>query len=61
MQGCYVHGLFADAAFRTAWLAWAGADSTGFDHDVRVEQTLDALADHLAAHVDLDALLALSG
>jgi len=61
VAGCYVHGLFAGDAFRHAYLAGlkARADSgIGYDHEI--ETTLDALADHLAAHLDLDRILAIA-
>jgi adenosylcobyric acid synthase len=56
VAGAYVHGLFADDAQRAAWLQTLGAPST-IAYEALVEQTLDQLADHLAAHIDLDALL----
>ena len=60
VRGCYLHGLFGADGFRRAYLAGLGAEATGFDHGASVERTLDALADHLAACLDLDALLALA-
>ncbi len=54
--GAYVHGLFADDRQRAAWLASFGAAS-GLAYDEKVERTLDALADHLAKHLDCDAML----
>jgi adenosylcobyric acid synthase len=60
VKGAYVHGLFAERAYRDAWLGWAGAPSSGLDYEAQVDETLDALAAHLARHVDLDRLLALS-
>ncbi len=57
--GSYVHGLFADDRQRAAWLArFNGRANVGYD--ALVEQTLDALAGHLAAHLDLDRLLKLA-
>ena len=58
--GTYVHGFFAATGQRTAWLNRLGASSAGLDHGAQIESTLDALADHLEAHMDLDRLLALA-
>jgi len=52
--GTYVHGLFADDGQRGAWLARFSAGTTNIAYDSSVDRTLDALATHLAAHVDLD-------
>jgi adenosylcobyric acid synthase len=58
--GTYIHGLFADDHQRAAWLARLSAGTTGVAYDDLVEQTLDRLAAHLAAHLDLDRLLKLA-
>ncbi len=58
--GTYIHGLFADDRQRSAWLARLGAGPTRIAYDALVEQTLDALAAHLADHLDLDRLLTLA-
>lgn len=58
--GTYVHGLFADDAQRAAWLARLGGGSGGLAYEALVEDILDRFADHLAAHVDCDALLAIA-
>jgi adenosylcobyric acid synthase len=58
--GTYIHGLFADDRQRSAWLGRFGAGATNIAYDALVEQTLDALATHLAAHLDLDRLLKLA-
>ncbi|PPQ37454.1 adenosylcobyric acid synthase (glutamine-hydrolysing) [Rhodoblastus acidophilus] len=60
VRAAYVHGLFAADAFRAEFLDWIGADSAGLNYEAEIERILDELADHLAAHVDLDALLALA-
>ena len=60
VRGCYIHGLFAHESFRAALLGWIGAEASDFAYEAEVERVLDALADHLARHVDLDALLALA-
>ena len=57
--GTYVHGLFADDRQRAAWLARFGG-TANISYDSSVENTLDALAAHLAAHLDLDRLLKLA-
>jgi adenosylcobyric acid synthase len=58
--GTYVHGLFADDRQRAAWLQRFTGGPTQINYDGLVEKTLDALAAHLAAHLDLDALLKLA-
>ncbi|NVK47747.1 MAG: cobyric acid synthase [Rhodobacteraceae bacterium] len=60
VMGCYLHGLFTADAFRAAYLARFGAVETGMNFDATVEQTLDALADHIEAHLDLDRIYALA-
>jgi adenosylcobyric acid synthase len=60
IQGTYVHGLFADDAQRAGWLEWLGSKAGGARYDLEVERVLDALAAHLANHVDLDRLLSLA-
>lgn len=57
VAGTYVHGLFGRAAQRRAWLAAAG---DGPDHAASVDAALDAIADALERHLDLDALLAVA-
>ena len=58
--GTYVHGLFGDDRQRSAWLVRWGAGPSRLSHDALVEATLDRLAAHLAAHVDIDRLLSLA-
>ena len=58
VAGCYLHGLFASDKFRHAFLARLGAAPSDLAYEPTVERTLDALADHLQQHLDLDALLA---
>jgi len=57
VSGCYLHGIFASDAFRSAYLAALGAPSSVLFED-QVEETLDALAAHIESYFDLDALLA---
>ena len=58
VAGCYLHGLFASDAFRRAFLSRLGAAPSGLAYEAMVDATLDKLADHLEASLDLDALLA---
>lgn len=60
IMGSYLHGAFASDDFRRAFLARLGAAPSRLDYDAGVEQALDALADHLEAHLDVDGLLALA-
>jgi adenosylcobyric acid synthase len=58
--GTYIHALFADDRQRAAWLARLGTAPGNLSYDAMIEETLDALAAHLAAHLDLDRLLTLA-
>ena len=60
VSGCYVHGLFADDRQRAALLARFGAASDGSVYEDGQEAALDAIAAHMEAHVDLDALIAIA-
>jgi adenosylcobyric acid synthase len=61
VAGSYVHGLFASDAYRAQWLAGLRAGrSAGISYDAQVEATLDRLAEHIGAAVDLDRLLGLA-
>ena len=60
VMGTYIHGLFADDRQRTAWLARFGAGASSVAYEAQVDETLDRLAAHLAACIDLDRLLSLA-
>ncbi len=60
IMGSYLHGAFASDGFRRAFLARLGAAPSRLDYDAEVEQALDALADHVEAHLDVGGLLALA-
>ncbi|HIP24279.1 MAG TPA: cobyric acid synthase [Rhodobacteraceae bacterium] len=57
IAGTYLHGLFSADAFRAAWLEAQGAEASALTYSAAVEGALDALAAHIEAHIDLDALL----
>jgi adenosylcobyric acid synthase len=59
IEGTYLHGLFASDAFRAAWLSGLGVAPSGLGYAAGVEAALDALAEHLEAHLDVTGLLAL--
>ncbi len=60
IRGSYLHGIFSSDAFRASYLAGLGvASEIAYEDDV--ENVLDALADHLEQHLDLELLLSLAG
>ncbi len=60
VSGSYLHGMFQDDAFRAAFLAEFGEPASSFAYSETLERTLDALADHMEAHLDVKGLLALA-
>ncbi len=60
ITGTYLHGLFVSDSFRAQFLEGLGIASSGVIHAVLVEQTLDALADHVEAHIDVAGLFSLA-
>ena len=58
--GTYGHGLFADNRQRAAWIKRLGGQGASADYEGGIEETLDALAAHLEAHTDIDALIAIA-
>jgi adenosylcobyric acid synthase len=60
VSGCYVHGLFASSAQRSALLARLGGKGSGLSYDDSLEAALDAVAAHLEKHLDLGRLLTLA-
>jgi adenosylcobyric acid synthase len=60
VAGTYLHGFFADDAQRRAWIERLGGTPSRHSHDADIQSTLDALAAHLEAHIDVDRLLRLA-
>jgi adenosylcobyric acid synthase len=61
IKGCYLHGLFAADDFRHSYLSQFGLTDPQDNFDANVDLTLDALADHMEAHMDIDQLITLAG
>ncbi|MDE2391559.1 MAG: cobyric acid synthase CobQ, partial [Rhodospirillales bacterium] len=59
VMGSYLHGLFHEDAFRTAFLASLGAEVAARAHGAEIEAALDGLAAHLEIHLDVDGLFSL--
>ncbi len=57
VMAAYVHGLFSADGFRAAFLKTLGGSGATYAYETGVDETLDALADHLEEHLDLDAML----
>ncbi|MGB8813243.1 MAG: cobyric acid synthase [Paracoccaceae bacterium] len=60
IMGSYLHGMFSNDTFRAAFLRQLGASASGLHYGAGVEDTLDALAAHLEAHLDVAGLLGLA-
>ena len=60
VYGSYLHGLFTSDDFRRAFLAQIGVAASNESCGARVEGTLDALAEHIEKHLDVEGLLALA-
>ncbi len=60
IMGSYLHGMFASDTFRSAFLRYLGAETSTLAYTDAIETTLDALAAHIEAHVDVAGLLALA-
>jgi adenosylcobyric acid synthase len=60
IHGTYLHGMFTSDAFRKAFLAQLDISATAQPYRARIESTIDALAAHIEAHLDVDGLFALA-
>ncbi|MBT3765133.1 MAG: cobyric acid synthase [Rhodospirillaceae bacterium] len=58
IMGCYIHGLFAEDEFRSAFLNRLRPGSgSGLNYEAEVERALESLADSLENALDIDALI----
>jgi adenosylcobyric acid synthase len=60
IAGTYLHGFFSGDAQRATWLSRLGAPASKLTYEALIEETLDALAAHLNAYLDVDALFELA-
>jgi adenosylcobyric acid synthase len=61
VMGTYLHGIFADDAFRHDFLnRLRKRQASGVAYEAQVDRVLDELADHLQRHVDLERILDLA-
>ena len=56
VTGVYLHGLFADTVFRTAFLGSLGVQSSSADQATALDKTLDILAEHVEGNLEIDKI-----
>jgi len=61
IQGCYVHGLFTEDAYRARFLASFRTGRTGVEYGRIVDETLNELADHIGKNLDINAIADTAG
>jgi adenosylcobyric acid synthase len=60
VAGTYIHGLFALAEQRSAWLAQLGVMGAGVNHRTSIDTALDEIASELERHLDVEGLIAVA-
>ena len=60
VAGCYLHGLFTSDAFRKRYLARLGIEAQADGYWTGVDAALDAVAQAMETHLDIDGLLAVA-
>ena len=60
VSGTYLHGLFVDDGFRTAFLKQFDVSASSRSYSATLETTLDQLAEHMETHLDIDKLLGIA-
>jgi adenosylcobyric acid synthase len=60
VQGSYLHGLFTSDAFRRAFLGRLEISVSGEPYGAKVDSALNALAEHIETHLDVEGLIALA-
>ncbi|WP_062228106.1 cobyric acid synthase [Aureimonas frigidaquae] len=61
VTGTYLHGIFANDAWRHRFLAKLGLNGPRHDYRAEIDAALDGLADALEQSLDIDALTTLAG
>jgi adenosylcobyric acid synthase len=57
VAGTHLHGIFDNDAFRTAWFKKIHYNYKGYSYSDYREKTLQTFVNHVATHVDCDAIL----
>lgn len=60
IAGSYIHGMFSNDGFRSAFLQGLGATASAHQYGATVEAVLNELATHIETHLDVDGLLQLA-
>ena len=60
IAGSYIHGMFSNDGFRSAFLQGLGATASAHQYGATVEAVLNELAAHIETHLDVDGLLQLA-
>lgn len=57
VMGSYLHGLFANDIFRSAYLKSMDISASSFNYEAEIDNTLEDLALHLEKHLSVDKLI----
>ena len=57
VMGSYLHGLFANDIFRSAYLKSMEISASSFNYEAEIDNTLEDLALHLEKHLSVDKLI----
>ena len=60
VRGTYLHGLFSDDVYRSAWLERLGGKKSSFDYGALVDETLSNFAAHMERHVAVETIISMA-